>query len=198
MVHTAVEEGKKWQSVVHNLDVQAKTMGCLEQGRFRVQTMDEAYDLALLIAQACPNSEKVAFGLNELIANAVEHGNLEIGYEEKTRLQATEQWEAEIARRLQLSTYAQRFVEIIFERHADAIKVTVRDQGPGFNWREYEEIKAERMLESHGRGIAMAKALSFDHLEYVGNGNEVVCLLTLPDSVTNEQDSCRALAGTES
>ena len=88
MVHAAVEEGLKWKSLARNLRVQVKTIGCLQQGRFRVQTMDEAYDLALLIAQACPNSEKVAFGLNELIMNGIEHGNLEIGYDEKTSLQA--------------------------------------------------------------------------------------------------------------
>ena len=57
MVHAAVEEGQKWQSIGQNLRVQVKTIGCLQKGRFRVQTIDEAYDLALLIAQACPNSE---------------------------------------------------------------------------------------------------------------------------------------------
>ena len=47
MVSAAVEEGLKWQSLVLNLRVQVKTIGCLQQGRFRVQTVQEAYDLAL-------------------------------------------------------------------------------------------------------------------------------------------------------
>ncbi len=181
MVHAAVEEGQKWQSIGRNLRVQVKTIGCLQQGRFRVQTIDEAYDLALLIAQACPNAEKVAFGLNELIVNGVEHGNLQIGFDEKTMLQKTDQWEDEIARRQILPEHSQKFVEITFERFPEKIQITVTDQGLGFDWRGYEKIKAERMLESHGRGIAMAKALSFDHLEYQGNGNQVVCLLYLQD-----------------
>ena len=50
MVHTAVVEGLKWQGLAKNLRVQGKALGCLQQGRFRVQTIDEAYDLALLIA----------------------------------------------------------------------------------------------------------------------------------------------------
>jgi CheY-like chemotaxis protein len=197
MVHAAVEEGQKWQSIGRNLRVQVKTIGCLQQGRFRVQTIDEAYDLALLIAQACPNSEKVAFGLNELIVNGVEHGNLQIGFDEKTMLQETDQWEDEIACRQILPEYAEKFVEIMFERFPEKIKMTVTDQGSGFDWRDYEEIKADRMLESHGRGIAMAKALSFDHLAYQGNGNQVVCLLYLQDPVAAQQDSYRDLAARE-
>jgi CheY-like chemotaxis protein/anti-sigma regulatory factor (Ser/Thr protein kinase) len=168
MVSAAVEEGLKWQRLALNLRVQVKTIGCLQEGRFRVQTIEEAYDLALLVAQACPNPEKVAFGLNELIVNGVEHGNLEISYEEKTKLQETDQWEDEIARRQISPEHAHKFVEVIFERHPDWIQLTVTDQGLGFDWSDYQEIKPERLLESHGRGIAMAKALSFDHLEYVG------------------------------
>ncbi len=198
MVHAAVQEGLKWKSLARNLRVQVKTIGCLQQGRFRVQTMDEAFDLALLIAQACPNSEKVAFGLNELIMNGIEHGNLEIGYDEKTILQANNQWEHEISRRQLLPEYADKFVEIVYERHADRIQLTVIDQGQGFDWCDFEEINAGRLLESHGRGIAMAKALSFDHLEYQGNGSQVICLVHLKDPLPFEQHSCQELLGKES
>ncbi len=198
MVHTAVQEGLKWKSLARNLRVQVKTIGCLQQGRFRVQTMDEAYDLALLIAQACPNSEKIAFGLNELIMNGIEHGNLEIGYDEKTSLQANDQWEYEISRRQLLPEYADKFVEVVYERHADRIQLTVIDQGQGFDWSDFEEISPARLLESHGRGIAMAKGLSFDHLEYVGNGNKVVCLLSLEENAgAVHQDSSQSLVGKE-
>ena len=183
MVRTAVEEGSKWQNLVRNLHVQAKTLGCLQQGRFRIQTINEAYDLAILIAQACPNPEKVAFGLNELIMNGVEHGNLQIGYDEKTILQVDDLWEEEIIRRLALPEHADKFVEIVFERFSDRIQLTVTDQGLGFDWSDFQEIKPERMLESHGRGIAMAKAMSFDYMEYQGNGNQVVCWVGVEEQV---------------
>jgi hypothetical protein len=32
-------------------------------------------------------------------------------------------------------------------------------------------MSAERAAHSHGRGIALAKAISFDTLEYLGRGN---------------------------
>ena len=197
LVGAAIEEGRKWENVARNLRVQVKTIGFLQQGRFRVHTIDEAYDLALLIGQACPDSEKVAFGLNELIINGVEHGNLRIGYDEKTHLQETNQWEEEIARRQLMEEHAHKFVEVIFERHAEQIRLTVRDQGAGFDWREYQEIQADRLMESHGRGIAMARSLSFDHMEYQGNGNQVVCVVTLKYQVSSQQDSGRNLVGRE-
>ncbi len=194
MVSAAVEERLKWQSLARNLSVQAKSISYMQQGRFRFQTIDEAYDLALLVAQACPNSEKVAFGLNELMVNGVEHGNLHIGYNEKTILQENNRWEEEIVRRQALPENAHKFVEVVFERYPDQIQVTVTDQGQGFDWRDYQEIKAERMLESHGRGIAMAKSLSFDHLEYFGTGNQVVCVINLvpSDSVESSVTGGRA------
>lgn len=191
MVSIAVEEGKKWQSLTRSVRVKMKSLGCMQQGRFRVQTIDEAYDVALLIAQACPNPEKVAFGLNELIMNGVEHGNLQIGYDEKTKLQEHDQWEEEIIRRQELSEYVDKFVEIVFERYSDRIQLTVTDQGLGFDWNDFQSIKPERLLESHGRGIAMAKAMSFDHMEYQGNGNQVVCLVYLEEHVSALQNSGR-------
>ena len=197
MVHAAVQEGLKWKSLSLNLHIQARSIGCLQQGRFRVQTMDEAYDLALLIAQACPDPEKVAFGLNELIVNGVEHGNLEIGYDEKTVLQETDQWEDEIVRRQRHPKYADRFVEIMYARDIDQIQITIIDQGQGFDWTEFEEIQPERLLASHGRGIAMAKGLSFDHLEYQGRGNQVRCLVNLNNPRPLQQNPSQELVGKE-
>ena len=104
---------------------------------------------------------------------------MQISYEEKTKLQETDQWEDEIVRRQISPEHVHKFVEVTFERHPDRIQLTVTDQGLGFDWSDYQEIKPERLLESHGRGIPMAKALSFDHLEYVGSGNQVFCVVNL-------------------
>lgn len=182
IVRAAVAEGEKWQDLAHNLQVQLQTIGSLQYGRFRIRTLEECSELALLIAQACPESEKVVFGLNEIILNAIEHGNLQITFDEKTILQEANRWEEEVAYRQVLPENAHKFVEVVFERSCDQIKITVTDQGPGFDWHEYQEIKAERMLGSHGRGIPMAKALSFDNLEYLGTGNQVLCVVNLVPS----------------
>ncbi len=192
IVGAAVEQARRWLELSLTLRVQAKTMGCLYRGEFRLRTLEETYDLAVLLAQACPNPEKVAFGFNELLVNGLEHGNLGITYQEKTRLQEANIWEDEIVRRQNLPEHAGKFVEVVFERCPEKILVTITDQGPGFDWSEYEEIKANRILASHGRGIAMAKALSFDYLEYLGAGNQVVCVINLTEKT---RPSEAAMAG---
>jgi sigma-B regulation protein RsbU (phosphoserine phosphatase) len=37
----------------------------------------------------------------------------------------------------------------------------------------------DRAFDTHGRGIAMANKLSFDTIEYRGNGNQVIAVLQL-------------------
>ncbi len=41
-----------------------------------VRMLEEAGELATLVAQACPNSEAALFGNSELLLNGVEHGTL--------------------------------------------------------------------------------------------------------------------------
>ncbi|WP_255573591.1 hypothetical protein [Deefgea tanakiae] len=36
------------------------------------------------------------------------------------------------------------------------------------------EFSPDRAFDPHGRGISMARMMSFDSLEYQGNGNEVL------------------------
>ncbi len=182
IVGAAVQEGVKYKSISRTLVHQSRVVDLLKEGRFLIRTMEEAYDLAMMLGRACPNSEKVVFGLNELLVNGVEHGNLGIGFEEKTHLQENGNWEKEIQHRLNLPENVHKVVEVYFERLPDCIRITISDQGPGFEWRAYEYIQADRLLESHGRGIAMAKALSFSRLEYRGRGNQVVCIIKVNPS----------------
>lgn len=178
MVRAALEEGEKWHGIQQSLNVPLYSVQFLQSGRFHIRTMEDAYALAIFLAQACEDSERVAFGLNELLCNAVEHGNLGIGFNEKTRLQAEDIWEDEIERRLTLPENLSKTVVVQVERGPETLSVTITDQGAGFNWQNYEVLHPERGFESHGRGIAMAKALSFQKMEYQGRGNTVRCLVT--------------------
>lgn len=179
MIQAAVEEGRKWRRIQESLAAPAKAMDLIRSGRFFFHTMEEGYSLAIFLAQACFDPDKVAFGLNELLSNAVEHGNLGIGFDEKTLLQANETWEREILRRLSLPPYTQKMVEVVVERQTNSLVITITDQGQGFDWQDYDEIRPDRLLESHGRGIAMAKALAFEEMEYLGIGNSVRCVARL-------------------
>ncbi len=47
---------------------------------------------------------------------------------------------------------------------------SIRDQGSGFDPEQYLEIDPKRVFDAHGRGIAMARLLSFDDLSYEDGG----------------------------
>ncbi|MEO5368231.1 MAG: response regulator [Magnetococcus sp. WYHC-3] len=150
------------------------TLGFLQRGEFAIRTLSEARSLSTLLSMAFPDPARVVMGLVELLINAVEHGNLGIDYQEKTRLIDANAWLEEVERRTNLAVHAGKHVKVAFERSLHAIQVRIEDQGPGFDWQKYLKLSPDRALDSHGRGIAMAGMFSFDTLEYLGNGNTVV------------------------
>jgi DNA-binding response OmpR family regulator len=152
-----------------------RVMGLMEQARFRFRTLEESRNLAFLIANCFPEPEAVVYGLNEMLINAVEHGNLGIAYSEKTQLILEGQLQEEIDRRLNLPENRDKWAYLSFEAEERCLRVRIKDQGAGFDWRQYLEISPERATHPHGRGIATSKMMSFTAVEYLGCGNEVVC-----------------------
>lgn len=149
----------------------------LDEARFTYRTIDEARGLAAVLANACPDPEAAVIGLTELLVNAVEHGNLGITYDEKSELLAGGAWDAEVARRLGLPENRHKRVDVRFTREDEEIRFTITDRGNGFEWRRYLEIDPRRAFDRHGRGILMARHVSFASLEYRGSGNEVVAIV---------------------
>ena len=145
---------------------------------FRFRLIEEAEMLAALLAQYCPNPENAIIGLGELLVNAVEHGNLEVSYAQKARLKWENIWEEEIERRLLLPQYRDRSASVHMEQGAAELVFTIGDAGRGFDWRGYLDFAAERAFDPNGRGIAMAKKLSFSSLEYQGDGSTVVARIS--------------------
>lgn len=93
------------------------SLGLLCQGEFVFSTLAEAHDLASALSSLCRDRESASVGLIELLVNAVEHGNLEITYEEKTELRKNFNWEEEIARRLQESPFSGRRARVVRARN---------------------------------------------------------------------------------
>jgi CheY-like chemotaxis protein/anti-sigma regulatory factor (Ser/Thr protein kinase) len=145
----------------------------IDSGSFRFRTLEQASNLAVLVAKACPNPEQALLGLTELMVNAVEHGNLGISYAEKSELNLAGRWRQEVQRRLQLPENLEKYASLQLQRYDDRVEIYVEDQGEGFDWLGFLEMDLERAFDNHGRGIAMARVLSFSKLEYLGNGNRV-------------------------
>lgn len=173
VVGTAVEDRLRYRRVQAESGVASRTLTMMTGGQFQFQTLDAARDLALALSNAFPEPKKVVIGLSELFINAVEHGNLAISYQDKTELKENNDWENEIARRLRDPRFSDRQVTVEYRRNNGVISVLIRDQGNGFEWRKYTEMDPGRIFDSHGRGIAMSRMVSFDTIEYRGDGNEV-------------------------
>lgn len=149
-------------------------LALLQRAEFLVCSLEEARDLAVLLADASPDPARTVDGYSELLFNAVEHGNLELMYADKTRLKGDGRWEQEVQRRLHLAPYANRRVSVAVERSSAAYHVTIRDEGRGFDWQKYLDYAPERAFDLNGRGIAIAKATCFDEMRYLGSGNTVL------------------------
>jgi len=165
------------------LEAEVKQQGsaliCLSEARFVFRTPEEARSLATLLANTAPEPGRIVLGLSELMLNAVEHGNLSIGYREKSRLIETDSLQNEIERRLAGAPYCNRHVELEICRGDSELSFRIRDQGDGFDWQNYLEMSPERAFDTHGRGIAMSRLISFDRIEYRGKGNEVEAAIRL-------------------
>ncbi len=177
IVQAALRDFATHQSLQEELRQNARTWSFLDSGIFRFRTLSEARELATLLANGCPEPGRAVLGLVEVLMNAVEHGNLQISYEEKSQLDENGQLDAEIERRQSLPEFTNKLVEVAFVRQETGVQITITDQGVGFDWQSYLTIDENRAFDSHGRGIAMAKLISFDALEYRGVGNQVVCTL---------------------
>ncbi len=178
IVRTAVNDHRRYLEMRQELDGNRLTLGLMQSCRFLYRTLDEARNLAAVLARACPNPQAVIMGLNELMINAVEHGNLGIGYDKKSLLNETGSWEREVTRRLALPAHRNKWVEVTFERCDGEIRIQITDQGKGFDCTPYLDISAERGSDNHGRGIALARMISFDRLEYLNQGNQVLAVIS--------------------
>lgn len=146
---------------------------------YEISTLRQARSLATVLASKYPDPDRVVVGLTELLVNAVEHGNLGIGYEEKAALLDHGDLRGEIERRLSLPELAARRVRVVFRREASRLVTTIEDEGEGFDWQPYVEYDPERVLDANGHGIAIARGMSFDEVTYQGRGNVVVAVVRL-------------------
>ncbi|MBN2520693.1 MAG: response regulator [Bacteroidales bacterium] len=112
-------------------------------------------------------------GLNEILTNSVEHGNLEISYEDKTKALEDDKISDLYYQRLSNPEYSNREVVVKYKMDKSHVEFEIIDQGNGFNWKNIPDpIYEENQGGFHGRGIFLTR-FQFDELEYMGKGNKV-------------------------
>lgn len=180
VVRNALDEARQFREMLERIGQQNLNLNLLKRAEFTCHSLSEARSLALLLADASLDPGRTVNGYAELLINAIEHGNLGITYEEKGRMLAQGSWSDEVEALLCDPRHAESCVSVTLERNAAGLTVTIADQGNGFDWRNFMEFSAERAFDLHGRGIAMSRVLSFDSLEYLGNGSCVVTRVHYP------------------
>lgn len=175
VLQAAINDRLAAQALLHSMQLAKQVFCLLDSGEFSFRTLEEARSLAAMLVHACPDPERVLHGLGHLLVNAVEHGNLGLGFEEKSRRIADNSYQQEINRRLQHPLLGARKAKVRYLRDAEGIHFQIIDQGQGFSWENYLQFSKTRAVQLHGRGIALARLVSFDRLEYRDKGNHVVC-----------------------
>lgn len=178
VIATAIRDQERYRKMEESV-WSAKPLNTLMSATFNIQTLQDAQTLAAFLANECPNPRLAAVGISEILINAIEHGNLNISYQEKTKLHETASWLSEIDRRLSLPENRHKSVRVVFSRTPGHINIRITDEGTGFDWRQYQTLDTNRVFDNHGRGIIMAKSLAFENLIYHGIGNDVECIIPL-------------------
>lgn len=123
----------------------------------------------------------------ELFMNAIEHGNCSISFEEKSRyLEKDGNIFDLISVKNQDPVIGERKVDLHYRITPDYSNFSIRDEGDGFDWRNYKSTTGESGLEEqHGRGILMAQHY-LKELTYNERGNEVTFYLEHLEHKSNE------------
>lgn len=171
------------RSIQSFLAANAAKTGLFVAGTFEIRTLGEAEKLATMLSMNYPDPTAVSVGIWELLSNAIEHGNLGIDFATKSRLLSEGGYEQELNRRLTDPRYHDRVARVDFRRLRKALKLRIADAGDGFDPTPFlqggEDGGGQCARRPNGRGICIARELSFDKLTYEGRGNIVVALVTL-------------------
>lgn len=116
---------------------------------------------------------EIKLALYETLANAIEHGNLGITYDMKTKaMEAPGGMEALVQKRLADPRYARRKIDVVAEYLPDRVIYTVTDEGEGF---DPEALKARPLGDTtalHGRGLALVRHY-MDEVTWNPLGNQI-------------------------
>jgi CheY-like chemotaxis protein/anti-sigma regulatory factor (Ser/Thr protein kinase) len=173
IIRSAIDEKHQREYINSELAKTKTSIKYLNEGSFIYRTMDQAQEIACFLAPAFSDADRVILGLSELLLNAVEHGSLEFGHQRKKENLLNGLHADEITHRASTAPYKDRYVEVSLRRTEKEVILSIKDQGPGFNASEYLEANPSSIIAPNGRGVLMARMMSFDEMEYTEGGTRV-------------------------
>ncbi len=186
VVNSAAKQVKQHRQLRSEMLQRKMSFGLVQILKCTYRTLEEGESMATFLANFFPDPDRALTGISELLINAVEHGNLHISYEAKSKLIKENNWYEEVSRRLADPFYRDRKVTVVFERKVDTFYIQITDEGEGFNWKQYLKVDPSRAMHNHGRGIAMANILSFNKLVFNEKGNQVTGIISPPKEAADD------------
>jgi anti-sigma regulatory factor (Ser/Thr protein kinase) len=153
-----------------------------ERRKFRIDnSIIAADDISLTLTAGLSKplgdsgTKLVRIALREMIINAIEHGNLNISFAEKSAALANDEYFSLIRKRQKDPRYSDKKIDIEYSLDHDRAIYRITDRGNGFDHEKILAGSEDSINDSflaHGRGISMARRI-FHHLKFNDQGNEV-------------------------
>lgn len=119
---------------------------------------------------------QIGVALKEALANALYHGNLEVGFDQAKAARekpAEKQGPSLVDQRRSQAPYRERRIFVDVRLSRDEVQFVIRDQGPGFDVATIPGTSYPGALEPrHGRGLSLMQTF-MDDVTYNAVGNEV-------------------------
>jgi len=123
----------------------------------------------------------IRVAIREILLNAIEHGNLEISFDEKTKAIQDGNYFKLLTSKQNNTKYKNRKVDVEFSINEEKAVYKITDEGKGFNYKKFINQSPEDMNRSmltHGRGLTMAQNI-FDEMKFNKTGNQVMLVKKL-------------------
>jgi len=120
----------------------------------------------------------IKYSLREIIINAIEHGNLNISFDEKTKAMEDGEYFMFVQTRQKDPLYRNKKVVIEYTLNHERVGFRITDEGEGFDHQKMIKTDVHKLFKDkihHGRGILLTMD-AFDAVKYNQKGNQVVLI----------------------
>ena len=162
-----------------------KLLKCLDSSRMSFRLENDPELIAPLIAKIqedldgmglCDGNRRTRIGvaLQECLANALYHGNLEVSSD--LRQEDERRFYALADARRRRPPYCQRHIHVLADLNRDSVAYTIRDEGPGFETAKLDEpFDPETLTRVGGRGMLLIRTF-MDEVRHNAAGNEITMI----------------------
>ena len=173
---------KKYKSLVASRKLAKKAEGKIIERFLKVEFSTNYNHISSIVTQlineikdniAEIEKTNIELGLDELITNSIEHGNLEITYDEKQEASDDNVLTELYKKKMSNPELANRKLIIEYSHNKNWFEWIITDEGKGFDWKSIPDPTEDgHLMDLNGRGIFITHFL-FDEMEYIGKGNKV-------------------------